>query len=95
LEVPRDELVILQPEKVATPADVVVGEHVSEPFDAPVLIASDTDVPFVGTTSPFASSSATTGCGLRADPLLLAPGVVVKTSCVAVPATVNGSVVSE
>jgi hypothetical protein len=78
------------PEKVAIPADAVTGfaEHaasVPEPeFTARVIGA----VPVV-TRSPLESSMATEGWVANAVPKLALPGDAVKTSCVAVPATVK------
>ena len=78
--------VISHPAKVATPDTAVTGFVVQFSVPVPEAMDRETEADEVVTTLPLASSTCTTGWALNVTPLAVLPGVVVKTSWVAVPA---------
>ena len=82
---------ILQFEKVATPAMAALGleEQPSVPPLVGVFMARATVEVLLVTTSPSVSSTVTIGGVAKVVPLLALPRVVVNTNWVAVPATVK------
>ena len=72
--------VMAQPAKVATPAVAVTGLVVQLSVPEPVATAKVIGADAVVTTALLEFSILTTGCELKATPLLVVPGVVVKTS---------------